>query len=217
MEGFEPNSEMDDELTLTVASALRAPMRGDLERLIASELAMAVLSLNPLQKIRHILEAYLLLSEKTQEQLFTEAERLESKRLYEVCISLLNVFEVPTPADYMGRYGVVPWSFLPENAHEYFYWLRRLFIFKLKDEELEPLLEQIKAGSREAWRKYCSLLAQHLANLAPLKLIKSLESEFIVYATPVAANVMRKIFGLISERAWSETLSALKARLRRED
>lgn len=79
--------------SLIAAQALR-PKRGELEQLISSELALAVFSNNPLQKIRHVFEAYKLLPPEKRDELFSEEERDEFERLYEVCISFINT--VPT-------------------------------------------------------------------------------------------------------------------------
>ena len=126
------NEETGDEaLAETLLEAVRGPQRGELEQLLASELAEAVFSTDPLQKIRHVLEAYQLLPEYAKKQVLPDDdEREKIKLIYELTISFLHMREVspPTPLHW-GRYAVIPWSFPTSIAHYYLY----LFVKRIWD------------------------------------------------------------------------------------
>lgn len=77
---MENGSKADKEIEELGAHTLRPPMRLSAEDLIASELASAVLG-EPLSKIRHVVEALLLLDESERAQAgITEEEAKEAEK-----------------------------------------------------------------------------------------------------------------------------------------
>jgi len=206
-------SERDD-LAITLVEAARMPKKGELEQLISSELALAVFSKSPLQKIRHVFEAYFLLSQEDKERLFNEGERVEIERLYEVCISFLNTVMTTE------RCAAVCWSFPVDNASNYLYWVKRVWIASPR--ELEALRKAMRSQDEEernkAWSNYLMWLASILSDgNSPLSFVRSVASEFIVYCQPIIAKIMRTIFtSVISRDAWRETVQLMRGAARRE-
>lgn len=192
--------ELND-LKIVVKEA-RRKSKVDIDKLIASELAIAMISPQPLQKIRHTLEAFKLVPKDRRVLCHVTEEEIELyERLYEVCISLMNTVEVPP------RYGEVGWSFATEVAYEYFFWIKQIRLFEGIDKKL---MEALKNGDEEARKEYCRKLAEYMANRCPLQIIKSFESDFIAYAMPIISELMAKILLVISDEAWSEAFKSLK-------
>lgn len=210
-------AEERDELSLTFAEAVRPPQKGELEQLISSELALAVFSTDPLQKIRHVLEAYNLLHPEQRRELFTEQERDEYGRLYEVCISLINTVELPSPNG--GRLASVAWSFTVQDAPLYLNWIKRVWTFNIQG--FGELLKRLNSGDeevkRQAWIEYLQFIFDYTACACNLSFIQQLKSEFIVYCMPKISRIMRVIFtSVVSAETWSETLLLMRGGARRQ-
>ncbi|MDH7564789.1 MAG: hypothetical protein ACQXXG_09515 [Candidatus Bathyarchaeia archaeon] len=209
---------VEDELDVTVAEAVRPKQRGELEDLIATELAIAVLSTDRIQKIRHVYEAYRALPPQTRENLFNEEERDEFKRLARVCSAFLNLVELPPPTPYnTGRFACVPWGFPIREAPVYLYWVRRVWLSSEEDRERwqqfrERMNAQDEKQRKKAWDEYYVMLAEFLrSGFAPLAVVKEVETEYVDYALPKFIRLMRVIYqNIISPETWSETLMLLR-------
>jgi hypothetical protein len=210
-EKIKMENEKDQELEETLSQALR-PAKSDFEQLLASNLAAAIFS-PPLQKIRMILEAWLLLPEEERINLIpNKGERKNIEMLYEIAISFENVFEIKKPYNY-ERLGIVPWSFSSDDAFLYLrlfikrYW--RITIFSPKD------FEKMNDEEKEtAWYLYLNKLAAFLnSGYASLNLIKMIENEFITTIMPKALELLRLIHTkFISEETWEHTLSIMSGK-----
>ncbi|MBS7612464.1 hypothetical protein KEJ27_09770 [Candidatus Bathyarchaeota archaeon] len=206
-----------DELDLTIAEAVRAPKKGELEQLIASELALAVMSREPLQKIRHTLEAYLLLPEEVRRELFTEPQRETLQILYECCVSLLHIYEKAGPD---GRFAAISWSFPIEAAPRYLYWIKRGWPIPGYEnyENIDDFLDKARWADREEYKRlkqqYLRALAGYLCSGdSPLGVIMQVKSEFIIHCQPIISETMRVIFTkAISSQTWRETIFIMRGR-----
>lgn len=75
------NSDPGEEPIGVITRALRPSKKSDVQYIIASELAAATLSKDPLLKIRHICEAFLALSEEQREAL-VQGKEGEYEKIY---------------------------------------------------------------------------------------------------------------------------------------
>ena len=208
----------DKALEETVIAAIRAPQRGDLEQILASNLAAALFA-QPLDKIRMILEAFLLLPEEEQHNVVqNEAERQYIREIYEVAVSLSNMVEEPPPTPYMrGRYASVPWSFPTDVAHRYLrHFINRIFFFS-EEEEWERLFDKVKTADlnteegRKIWNTYLRELAGFLSSgCAALTMVQQVRNEFIIRVMPYASKLLREIFKrYITKETWETMLSVI--------
>jgi hypothetical protein len=213
----EDNSVMDERTLLdTVLAAVRAPKRGDLESLLASNLAHATFA-KPLDKIRLVLETFMLLPAEEQEKITSQEERSRIERLYKVAVSLSTVISYPAPRGEIEAYGSVAWAFPPEQAPEHLDFINNVYRVA---EDVDELTGEGKGST--GWRRYLTILYYAFTrNLCSLLFIKMVESEFIVSAMPFTLELSRRIFRhYVSRETWAETLMALHgARIRtvRED
>ena len=198
------NYDEDKLLQETLAQALRPP-KSDFEQLLASNLAAAIFS-PPLQKIRMILEAWLLLPEEERKNLISnEEERKDLERIYEVAISFENVFEVSKP-HINEKLAIVPWSFSIDDAFLYL----RLFVKRYWN----IIKINLKEEKETAWYLYLNKLAAFLnSGYASLNLIKMIENEFVTTIMPKALELLRLIHTkFISQETWEHTLSIMSGK-----
>jgi hypothetical protein len=219
--GEEAKSEEDTVLEETLIAAIRAPQRGDLEQILASNLAAAVFA-QPLDKIRMILEAFMLLPEEEQQAVAADEEEIQYiKRLYEVAVSLLNVVELEPPSPYIrGRFASVPWSFPTTVADCYL----RLFINRIwwfaEGEEWQEFFRKVKSADlnteegQAVWNRYLRELARWLASgYAALSMVEQVKNEFIIRVMPYASQLLREIFKrYISKETWETMLSVVSGK-----
>jgi hypothetical protein len=216
--GEEAKSEEDTVLEETLVAAIRAPQRGDLEQILASNLAAAVFA-QPLDKIRMILEAFMLLPEEEQQAVAADEEEIQYiKRLYEVAVSLSNVVELEPPSPYIrGRFASVPWSFPTTVADCYL----RLFINRIwwfaEGDEWQEFFRKVKSADlnteegQAVWNRYLRELARWLASgYAALSMVEQVKNEFIIRVMPYASQLLREIFKrYISKETWETMLSVV--------
>lgn len=213
--------EMDEEMSRTLAAAIRAPQRGELEEILASNLAAALFS-PPLDKIRMILEAFMLLPSEEQEALFDEDTRQTIHELYQAAVSLSNVVEVPTGPYRVGRFAVVPWSFGWDEGWRYLrHFIRSIWEFFPHIEEWQRFFARVKSRPEgeegtKIWHQYLNYLALYLCSgEALLHVVEEVKNQFITRVMPSALNLMRVIFThYISQETWMETLSIIGGRSR---
>jgi hypothetical protein len=220
MSGEDEEGKEVEELQETVAAAVRAPQRGDLEQILASSLAAAVFA-PPLDKIRMVLEAFMLLPEEDQLKVAAEEGELQYiKELHEVAVSLSSVVELEPPTPLMrGRFASIPWSFPIDRADRYLgHFVNRIWWFlegPWGTEEWERLLNKLRGADRNSpegqaiWRTYLQELARWLGSgWAPLSNVEQFKNEFIVRVMPYASRLLREIFtNYISRETWEAMLS----------
>jgi hypothetical protein len=208
----------DEGLEETVVAAIRAPQRGDLEQILASNLAAAVFA-QPLDKIRMILEAFMLLPEEEQHSVVADGAEIQYiKEIYEVAVSLSNVIEVEPPTPYTrGRYAVIPWSFSVTKADKYLqHFINRIWEFSGEDvgdvfwNRLHKADLNTEEGER-LWNDYLRKLAVFLCSgLATLSLVQQVKSEFIIRMMPYVSDLLREIFKrYITKETWETMLSVI--------
>jgi hypothetical protein len=214
----EVESEEDEEFEDTLVAAIRAPQRGDLEQILASNLAAAVFA-QPLDKIRMVLEAFQLLPPEEQQVVVAGEEEIQYiKGLYEVAVSLSNVVELEPPIPHMrGRYASVPWSFSITQADKYLsLFVNRMWEFA-QTEEWTEFFKQVKTTDKnteegkELWNAYLREFAGFLCSgLASLSVVQQVKSEFIIKTMPYASQLLREIFKrYITKETWETMLSVI--------
>jgi len=218
VEEEEVKSEEDTVLEETLVAAIRAPQRGDLEQILASNLAAAVFA-QPLDKIRMILEAFMLLPEEEQQAVVAGEEEIQYIRgLYEVAVSLSNIIELEPPIPHMrGRYASVPWSFSITQADRYLsLFVNRIWEFA-EGEEWQEFFKQLKNAEpkteekKRLWSIYLRELARWLGcGYASLPMVEQVKSEYIIKTMPYASQLLREIFKrYISKEVWESMLSVV--------
>jgi hypothetical protein len=216
--GNNEEEEEDSALEETLVAAIRAPQRGDLEQILASNLAAAVFA-QPLDKIRMILEAFMLLPEEEQQAVVAGEEEIQYiKGLYEVAVSLSNIVELEPLASYMrGRYASIPWSFSITQADKYLgLFVNRIWEFA-QTEEWTEFFKQVKAADKnteegkELWNSYLREFAGFLCSgLASLSVVQQVKSEYIIKTMPYASQLLREIFvRFVTKQTWETMLSVI--------
>lgn len=208
---MESEKEKEDELKTTIIEAIRPARKGELENLLASNLAAAIFS-PPMQKIRLILEAFLLIPDEEKINLVKPEEIFEFEKLYEVCISFINHLKF---VRYDNEFVLVPWSFPLEKANEYLkLFLRRVFYCNWKDWDWNEFDKEMKEKPQETFDLYLKALAEYLSSgFAPFSLFKFIENEFIINVMPKALELLRSIFEkYITIETWENTLALFSAK-----
>ena len=200
------DEEEDIEKTL-VSKAIRPAQLGALDKLVASKLALALVS-KPLEKIRHVIEAYMALDEEKRSLLnVSVGEDKEYEKIYTVAVALLNarVYRLRKDEWEEHDFAEVSWPFSIEEAPYYFSpWLKpnkpRYFYRYAKEsmtEEMEKYMNiLVEKGVEDdfAWviaramailqRPETSMVVNYLYVL----------NSFIVYAVPKVEQLMSRIF-----------------------
>jgi hypothetical protein len=214
--------EEDEQLQEALAVAIRAPQRGDLEQILASNLAAALFA-PPLDKIRQILECYFLLPPEERENVASEWEREYIGLAYEVAVSLSSTIEHEPPTPYhRGRYASVPWSFSINEADRYLEpFISRIWEWEFREGDgWWEFFDRVKKADlqteegREVWRAYLRELARFLGcGWSPLALVEQVKTEFTVRVMPYASTLLREIFRrYISRETWEQMLSIFGGR-----
>jgi hypothetical protein len=206
----------EEELELTLSQALRPAQASQFEQLLASNLATAIFS-PPLEKIRMIFEAWQLLPDKEKEKIVPEQEEREKiKRLYEVCISFVNLYVHKPPIVYdsvllFDEAGVVPWSFPISEAPKYL----ELFINKCYDIG-KPIPKEF---DEETLKAYFVDLAKFLNDgMCSMKIIRMIISEYITVVMPKALELLRIIHEkYISPEVWERTLMIMSGKMPKKE
>jgi len=205
--------DLKKELQDYIPEITREKRKGDLENLLATELAIATYSADPLMKIRHIFEAYLLLNEKERFLIIPDPnEQGEVSKLYVVALALLNI--TTTHDDYDHDRAVVPLAFAHSEA--------RIYLEPFSTITLDlggyfsdwgAIYKDFRENKTEkSIRLYFSCLARYLnsgkAFLGHCLIVKNL---FIQYAMPKALEMLRAIYTqFISPEMWYEVTSSLR-------
>jgi len=184
-------------------SIARAPRRGDVENLLATELAMATNSVDPLLKIRHILEAFMLLTSEEKERIASSFDLDRLKRVYDLTLSLLQI--TPTHDSVHVDRALIPLPFAPDKGHEY------LDFLTIKWDLSSYFKKNYKEGN------YYSRLTTFLTSgEAPLGMCLTVKSLFVANTLPWTLEILRRIFtSFVSPDLWKELTTSIKTGSRR--
>lgn len=193
------------ELTTATQSALRPSGLGQLESSIATELAIAIFNARPLDKVRHIMEAFLLLPEESRNKITSEGEIPLFRAMHTLSISFLDMQFLVDP--WGEKYAMVPFPFAP-NIAEY-YLNHFIHIIYYSESMSEDLRGRLKRGDPEAKTQYYRWLARELSSNCSVQRCFSVKNQFIMYAMPKAVNLARTIIEkFITKETWEAALAA---------
>lgn len=204
------NRDDDEDIEKTLVSkAIRPAQLGALDKLVASKLALALVS-KPLEKIRHVIEAYMALDEEKKSLLNVSVEEdKEYEKIYTVAVALLNARvyrlrrEETVDVWVEHDFAEVSWPFSIEEAPYYFSpWLKtkKDFYFYSEGGESEEIkkymdiLAEKGVGKDSAW-----VIARAMAILQRPETSTAVNylhvlNSFIVYAVPKVEQLMSRIF-----------------------
>lgn len=205
-----------------IIEAIRPPRKTSLERLIASELALAMVS-EPMVKIRHIYEAYLLVvsdRESLEVLGLDDTEHIIIKRMYKVLTVLSN------PIYTQDRKAVrLPWNFNIYESWKYLYFIYPFFadfrfiayedevngVFAALEKEIKKVVDYAveKAPDNDVafknrdkkdvirsgvWNYYLSIAPKNYLLGINTKSYKIFVTKFISYNMDRAVKLMRLLF-----------------------
>ncbi|MEM3489600.1 MAG: hypothetical protein QXO75_08130 [Nitrososphaerota archaeon] len=176
-----------------ITRALRPSKKSDVQYIIASELAAGMLSRDPLLKIRHILEAFITLSEDEKRQIASREDLETYNKLYQVTISLLGIKAVKEFDDECPTL-IIPWvAKSPE-------------LYAIARGESKP-----DNYSEEEWREV--LKRRFHETLYPLSHpsdILQIKTTFIIKTMPIAVRLASMMLeNFISQEVWEKTIEGL--------
>lgn len=218
----EDKDKVDDSF---IVEAIRPPERTGIERLVASELAMAHFS-TPLDKIRHILEAYLLVPRESSDVLeVTEGEHRLYMKIYNITLSLskATVHKIPN-----HEYVDIPWHFRDYEAPYHFHpWLGDITTYKtsrwmdtwdLKAKAYSYGEQLIQEGKHEElgiskgqFKRYIWFyhLCKYTDILTPTGYY-DIQNQFVAWAMPIVLDLSRRLFTkLIDPDVFDSYITAL--------
>lgn len=209
------DEERKSELGEYVSDILRPKRKGDLEKLLATELALATYSADPLQKIRHILEAYFLLNEEEKPLIVSKPEdQDEIHRLYVVALGLLNITTAHDSVN--SDRAVIPFGFPSSRAHKYLGYFTNIVwdlsnYFKEFGAVYKAYMEKRNKDNTKAYFHYFALyLGSGDASLGLCLTVKSL---FIQYVMPKTLEMLRAIYTqFVSPETWTETMTSFSSK-----
>ena len=181
-------------------SIVRGRRRGDLENLLATELALATNSVDPILKIRHIIEAYMLLSQEEKGKILpSQEDRDRLERVYSLSLALLNL--TPTHDSVQFDRSMIPFPFAPDKAHEYLDFLSIRW-------DLSGYFKNFKEEN------YYHQLAVYLSSGdASSGMCLQVKSLFIRHELPWILNLLRLIFtSFISAEVWTEVSTSFSTK-----
>ena len=153
---------------------------------ISTELAIAQFSQDPLQKIRHILEAFFFLDENDRLRLLPdEKERATFSRMYDLCEAFMKRQELPP--DEGDRRALISFTFEDSEVHLYF-----------GDFALQYASEENVQNFRSGAMSLASCIL--------------LENLFVIWAIREVTSLSRKILKMfVSGETWEATLALMKS------
>jgi hypothetical protein len=192
-----------------MTSAMRQSAQNTLQHLLASELAAATFATDPLQKIRHVIEAYMMLDEdKRKIVLPEEKDRDEVGILYKNCLSFMRITDMPSSAYDPERYAFIPWSFASMQAYHYM----RCYVhyYPMEDYD-EPTTKRLQNGDKAVWEWHLNTVARRTGAYAPLSECLKLRSWYIDYTMPKMIRLLREIHEkFITPEVWESTISSMR-------
>ncbi|KXB08074.1 hypothetical protein AKJ58_00975 [candidate division MSBL1 archaeon SCGC-AAA385D11] len=208
-----PKQKMGEDLEDLVSKAVRPDQRLKAEDLVASELATAILS-EPLSKIRHTCEALMLLDESERKSAnITEEEVKESEKIYTLTATLRNAFIDKFTDSYgnvIERSATIPWPFERKEVEEWLDWSNYPIwkIYVESGREKERVLKKARELHDEG--KPLESLYHVAEYRVTIDTLNRLKVQFVNYAMPRTAKLLKKIISLVSSSSFQEALKRLK-------
>jgi len=203
--------EIKAELDSIYVEAVRPTRTLGVENLIASELAQAVFA-EPLSKIRHILEAYLMLSPEQRELLeIGEEEHKELLKIYKLCLDLQRIVWIKDPFSGGMKTAAIPWSCNPDEIQNYLNWLNNM----------SPLYITHNMENTEKYRKLNEIEIFYLASIrGELAAVsaRQVQIRFIHYAMPKVLCIMRLLLEkIVTPETWWQSLQVISGKSKMEE
>jgi hypothetical protein len=156
------------------AKGVELDLRSDIKNLIATELAMALYAPTPLQKLRHIFEAFELLT-PSQQALLLRKEDIERAHRYRQLANCINDLQKTD-----NERAFIPFDFPISEAPSY----------------LDFFTQWYRTLGASDWGDYRYRLAMYLkSGQASLAICFEVKSAFINTAMPFALSLFRSMFG----------------------
>jgi len=206
-------AEQGDTLNGFASQVLRPPKRSEIQDLLANELAMSLFSADPLQKMRHIFEAFGILNPEEQKAVVEKEDDIKrAERYHSLVVSFLSIYD-----DNLGM-CYLPLSFPSEGAYKYFDWLDLDYDLSGWYSGWEDLETLKKTDVKRYIQKYLGAVSSFLSGgNASHSFILSVRAAFIRQVLPFAHKIFRGIFeNFISQDVWERTLLTLRGQVKRE-
>lgn len=208
----DPENKAQEEMEELAAKAIRPSRMLSIGDLLASELATSVLS-EPLGKIRHIVEALMLLTEEEWRSVgITEEEHKEAEKLYALALALQNTYVHQVQDEYghiIDLYAAIAWPFPQKEAREWLGWADKVSVMYWSqgaraDEKFEEELRAIEDNFEKDY---------HIATYkTTVHTYRTYVTRFAQYAMPKATALMRRIVGLVSAESYLQALKIMRGK-----
>lgn len=205
-------SGMSDDTKKLVEKTMRPDKRMSAEDLVANELATAILS-ERMNKIRHSLEALMLLGDDERKSASIDEETVEkADDLYEICTCLQNVFVdkfTNRHGEVIERSATIPWPFDREQTEDRLGWIDSIqwkLYMDLDDKE------SVAEAAKELDEKGKELEALYLvtSERVTVETFRRIRVQFCKYAMPFAGKLLKKIITLVSSSSFKAAMDRLK-------
>ena len=207
--------EIDKNLFI-LQNALRPPASVGIEGLLASELATALYS-PPLEKIRHIMEAFLLLDDGLVRKIgISKNDKVLYHRIHQLAIDFQNSRLHTFGWSIMAFIRIyVPFSFSLSDVSKYLFWIG----------DYKPEYQSSwDAPNPKVFDEYAVKICENddlcyqmvrtylygRNGVLSYSSYYDLRNRFISYSMPKALDLSQRIFKLINYDVWSETLALVR-------
>ena len=179
---------------------------------ISTELAIAQFSQDPLQKIRHITEAFLFLEEEQRKQIVPEeSDRERIEIIGQVCTSLQLMVELPSmPRSFVRRMSI-PWNFSDNKG---IHVLRMFVLTGMPNANWDAAFKRGLEDSEEKYVvEYFRWLLCATRNGEDSNYCLGVKGQFLNWAMPIVIDLSRKILkAFINGDTWEATLSIMRGK-----
>jgi hypothetical protein len=207
------DENVKQELNRYASEILWPKSKGDVENLLATELALATYSADPMQKIRHILEAYMMLTENEKSVILPHVtDRDEALQLYVVALGLLNI--TPTHDGIQSDCAIIPFAFGPRQAYRYLGNFVHI-VWNLSNYYTTfdaTYVQHPMNCTDEQKRQYFALFKRYLSSGdASLGICLTVKTLFIKYVLPKTLHMLRTIYTqFISPEKWYDVTTSFR-------
>ena len=197
-------SNEESELDQLEAAALR-PSTSPFQNLLATELATATLSADPLQKIRHVCEAFLMADLGDA----AGVSRAEVLRIHGLDLAFINKVALA------GGELMLPWPFNVSEASDYFrqFCGGETWVIGLPGFDYTQLSLDSKKGVAQYFEAIYDATGTRPCHPG---LVFELQLRFVAWALPLIVKLMTALFEkFISGETWEKTIASLGGGRRR--
>lgn len=227
-----PN-DLEDAMGQLISDSSRPSKFDSVTMNVATELAIAQFAAEPLQKIRHILEAYFFLDPENRKRVISDPRKDGILRKYHaLTLSFAAMYDVPP--DYWHNYprSAIPWNFGTNEAAAYF----RLFLHTFNknaswtssdfhyyqsrmegDEANElarswrQLYKRLENGDSAAWVWYYQEVARETWSGANASVCRNMKVSFEVAVMDEMVQLSNSILKMfVNGEVWEEALALAK-------